>query len=97
MWQTASDFIIFLGWVFKNSTLILGKVFLPIQYVYTYLKQFFINAFASPSTPETIWAFDTGTKSIFNSIPYFNVMISVAVLGTGILIIVFILKQFVKV
>jgi len=97
MWQTASDFLIFLGWAFKNSTLILGKVFLPVRYIYTYLREFFTNAFVPPTTPEAIWTFPDEIKAVFNAIPYFNVLMSVMILGISILIIVFILKQFTKV
>jgi len=97
MWQTASDFLIFLGWAFKNATLILGKVFLPIRYIFTFLKTFFAGALATPTTPETIWTFDTGIKQVFNSIPYFETIISVALIGLCILFVFFILKQFLKV
>lgn len=96
MWQTASDFFVFLGWAWQNTTSILGNVFLPVRYIYTFLKEFFDSAFAPPSTPDAIWSFDTGTLAIFGAIPYFNVLISVAVLGIMIFMVVFLLRTFLK-
>lgn len=96
MWQTASDFLVFLGWSFQNLTSILRDVFSPIQYIYTFLKQFFSTAFSTPQTPEEIWAFNSETLAVFDKIPYFNTLISVAILGMAILVIVFILKTFLK-
>lgn len=96
MWQTASDFLIFLGWVWQNTTILLVKIFLPVQYIFTFLKQFFIKAFATPVIPDTIWAFTVQIKGIFNTIPYFNELMSVAIIGITILMIVFILKTFLK-
>lgn len=94
MGQTASDFIVLIGWLWKNITTLLGDTFLPVRYVFTFLKQFFYSAFASPITPDTIWTFDAGTKSVFAHIPYFGTMISVAIIGITILMIIFILKTF---
>ena len=94
MWQTASDFIVFVGWLWHNLTTLLRAVFLPVQYIYTFLKEFFYTAFQPPIIPESIWTFDTGTKEVFASIPYFNVLISVAISGIIIVMVVFILKSF---
>lgn len=96
MWQTASDFLVFLGWAWQNSTLILKKIFLPVQYIYTFLKEFFVNAFQPPIPSENIWTFDSQILGLFNAIPYFNVLISALVLGIIVLMIVFILKTFLK-
>lgn len=96
MWQTASDFFVFMGWLWQNSTLLLKKVFLPVQYIYTFLKQFFTNAFAPPLPSENIWTFPAGILGLFNSVPYFNVLISALVLGIIVLMVVFILKTFLK-
>lgn len=94
MWQTASDFFVFLGWAWQNTTAILGNVFLPVRYIYTFLKQFFTSAFAPPAPPESIWSFGTDTLAIFSTIPYFNVLIYAVVLGITILFVVFLIKTF---
>lgn len=94
MWQTASDFIVLIGWLWHNTTILLRSIFLPVQYIYTFLKEFFYTALATPITPDTIWTFDTATKGVFASIPYFGTMMFVAICGITILMIVFILKTF---
>lgn len=97
MWQTASDFIIFLGWVFENFGILVGKIFLPVQYIFTFLKNFGTYVFSTPIIPdEEIWIFNTGILSIFGSIPYWETIIFVLLLGLSILFIVAILKTFLK-
>jgi len=94
MFEIVSDFVCFVGWLWDNISILLRNVFLPVQYIYTFLKGFFGEALKIPATPETIWSFDTGTKQIFASIPYFDTLISVAIAGITILMIIFILKSF---
>ena len=97
MWQTASDFLVFLGWTFQNLSSLLRDIFLPIQYIYTFLKQFFNTALSTPQIPEEIWTFDSEILAVFDSIPYFSTLIYVCVLGMVILVVVFILKTFLKI
>jgi hypothetical protein len=96
MWQTASDFLVFLGWVFQNISLIVKDAFLPVRYVYTFLQQFFDSAFAPVVSPAPIWQFSDEILALFNAIPYFNVLIISLVLGLTILMAVFTLKTFLK-
>jgi hypothetical protein len=97
MWQTASDFLIFLGWTWQNFITILDKVFLPVQFVYTFLKGLVVSAFSTPITPASIWSFNSQTLQVFNAIPYWDTLILVLILGLTILMIVFIFKQFLRV
>jgi len=94
MWQLASDIVVFLGWFWENTTSILNDVFLPVRFIYAFLKQFFVSAFASPTTPEVSLEFSTNVLAVFNSVPYFDVLISTAILGITILIVGFIIKHF---
>lgn len=96
MWQTASDFLVYLGWVFENTASILRDIFLPIQYIFTFLKQFFSTALATPQVPEEIWSFSPEILAVFDKIPYFSTLIYVSILGIMIAMIVFILKTFLK-
>ena len=96
MWQTASDFIIFLGWVWQNFLITIGQIFLPVRYIYTFLKEFLTSALAAPPAGPDIYHFDTGVLSIFSQVPYWNILLFSAVLGITILMIVFILKTFLK-
>lgn len=96
MWQTASDFLIFLGWVFENTGILIGKIFLPVQYIYTFLKNFGISALQDPQMPEEIWTFNSEILAVFDAIPYWNIIIYVLVLGLSILFVFFILKTFLR-
>ena len=96
MWQTASDFIIFLGWAWQNFLIIIGQIFLPVRYIYTFLKNFLASALATPPAGPDIFHFDTGILSIFSIVPYWNTLIFALVIGITILMIIFILKTFLK-
>lgn len=96
MWQTASDFLIFLGWIFENVGLLIGKVFLPVQYIFTFFKNFGTYALADPETPEPIWEFSNEILMVFDAIPYWSTIIFVLVLGLSILFIFYILRTFLR-
>jgi hypothetical protein len=96
MWQTASDFLVFLGWFWQNTILILENVFAPIQYIYTFLYQFFIFALKSPTAFQPIWNFPRAIIDLFYSVPYFNVLIESALVGITIIFVMYILRTFLK-
>lgn len=96
MWQTASDILIFIGWAWQNFLILIGQVFLPVRYIYTFLKQLFASALAAPPEGPDIYHFDAATLSIFDKIPYWNTLIFALVLGITILMVVFALKTFLK-
>jgi hypothetical protein len=96
MWQTASDFLIFLGWAWQNISLILRDVFLPVRFIFTFLKQFFDSAFSPVVQPEPLWQFSDGIMGLFGTIPYFNTLLLVLLLALTTLISVFIVKTFLK-
>jgi hypothetical protein len=96
MWQTASDFIIFLGWVLQNFLIFVGQIFLPVRYIYTFLKSFLSSALAIPPAIPSFYTPDAGVLSIFAQVPYWNTLLFAAVIGITILMIVFIIKTFLK-
>jgi len=96
MWQTASDFIIFIGFVWQNFLITIGQIFLPVKYIYTFLKEFLTSALAAPPVSPDIYHFDAGVLSIFSTIPYWTTLMFSLVIGVTILMIVFIIKTFLK-
>jgi len=96
MWQTASDFFIFLGWLWQNTTLILKSIFLPVQYIFTFIKTLFTSAVAQPIIPDTIWNFDSGVLAVFNAIPYWSTITLVLSVSLTILIVFFALRTFLR-
>lgn len=97
MFQTADDFIIFLGWVFHNTTLLLKQFFLPVRYVFAFLKTAITSAFAVPVEPSQIWGFDAGTLNVIHSFPYFDTLVAGIFIGLGIIFLVSALSMFHKV
>lgn len=96
MWQTASDFLIFVGWIWENFSLLLGKIFSPIQFIYTFLKEAVSSAFASPEAFALEYTLPEGAVSTVAGIPYFNYLIFALIVGFLILCLMFILKTFLK-
>jgi len=94
MWQTASDFIVFIGWLFQNFLIVIVKLFLPVKYIYTFLKEFLTKALSSPPPSPDIFNFDAGVLSIFSRVPYWDTLIFAVIVGVTILMIVFILQSF---
>ncbi|GAI36091.1 unnamed protein product [marine sediment metagenome] len=94
MWQIASDFITFLGWFFQNLGELIGSIFTPVKYVFTYVKSFFTTALSPPIPADEIWVFNAETVAVFDAIPYWSEII--VVLGIAIMIIFsfYIIKQF---
>jgi hypothetical protein len=96
MWRTASDFFVFLGWAWQNFTIVFGKVFLPVRFIYVFLKEFIANAFGAPIAPATGIAWDNNVLTIFNSMPYFHELIFGLVVCVVLLMVIFLLKQFIQ-
>lgn len=96
MLQTIYDLATFLGWVWQNITDIMGNAFLPIKYVYTFLRQFFITAFSAPVAQDEMWTFDDSILGLFSSIPYFSVLISCLMIALTLVMAVLVLKSFLR-
>jgi len=95
MWQTASDFFVFLGWIYQNCGVLLDKIFLPARYIYTFLRAFFVSAFSSPSVPaEFSNVVPSSVTSALGAVPYLNTIVYVCVISFLVLALLFILKRF---
>jgi len=93
--HSLSDVFVFGGWFFSVLGNLIGKLWLPINYIFNFFKSFAEKAFSTPVNPD-IWNFNDEIKSVFENIPYWNTI--TLVLGVCILIIfsVAILRQFLK-
>ena len=97
MFQQADDLIIFIGWVFHNLTLVLKQVFLPVRFVYAFLKSAISSAFATPITPDLPFSFNSDVMALFHTIPYFNFLIGGVAVAFGIIVLVVLVKVFQRV
>jgi hypothetical protein len=92
MIQLVSDFFILLGWLWTSFFSLVSKVFLPVQYIYTFLKTFLAGALAAPAASQPV--FDNTIVSFFQSIPYFPVLSGGIVIALALMFAIFLLKQF---
>lgn len=97
MFQQADDLIIFIGWVFHNLTLILKEVFLPVRFVYAFLKSAITSALATPVVPDLSFSFDDNVMTLFHGIPYFNYLVGGLAIALGIIALVVLLRIFQRV
>lgn len=93
--HSLSDVFIFAGWFFSTLGNLLSKLWLPVNFIFTFFSAFVEKAFTNPE-PQNIWVFSDEIMSVFETIPYWSTL--TFVLGIGILIIVgmAILKQFLR-
>lgn len=79
-----SDFFIFIGWFFSTIKELVLALLLPVAYIGNFLKGIIVNSIKTPITPEVSFSFSTSTMSIFEAIPYWDIITST--LGICILI-----------
>jgi len=79
-----TDFFVFMGWLFSAVKELALAVVLPISYVGNFMKGFLVNAIKTPEIAEVSHTFSTSTMSIFEAIPYWDIMSSA--LGVCILV-----------
>jgi len=93
--HSLSDIFVYGGWFFSSLGVLFQKFWLPINYIFNFIKAFVGKAIATP-TDQNIWAFSEEVKAIFQQIPYWSTLSMV--LGICILIIfgIAILKQFLR-
>lgn len=76
-----TDVFVFGSWFFANLTMIFGKLFVPVKFIFQFFKSFVSTAFSSP-VDVSIWNFSDEIKNIFYAIPYWDSL--VLVLGVAI-------------
>lgn len=96
MLQTIYDLATFIGWLWGNITEIFGNVFLPIKFIYTFLRQFFITAFGPPIATTELWTFPSDVLGLFGGIPYFDIIVQGAIIALTLMMCVYIVKSFLK-
>ena len=79
-----NDFFVFLGWTLSSLKVLYYLFTLPLAFIFNFIRNFFNYATQPPSTPAVSF-YSTTTMDIFNTIPYWNIAISV--LGVCVLFI----------
>lgn len=88
----ASDFIVFISWVFDNLWGLIAHILQPIKFVFHFLKKFFISVFNPGNDPEQIWAFSDEVIEVFDAIPYWDYFS----VGVGAVLLLFIAFKVIK-
>ncbi len=94
MFQSADDFIIFLGWTFHNTTLLLKQFFLPLRYIFAFLKTSTASAFGAPVPPATGGVINPDVLNLIHSFPYFDTLVAGIFISLGIIFLVVFLNLF---
>lgn len=94
LYHAINDVFTFFGWLFFNIVEFLHNLFLPVNYIFQYIKGFTDSAFQPPITPENIWTFPAGITALFNSIPYWTTISHVLTLAFLVVFGVIILEKF---
>lgn len=77
IFHNLNDIFVFVAWFGTNIKSIFLSLLSPITYFFNVLKFFYANAFASPLPAEATYTFTEPVLSVFNTIPYWNVISSV--------------------
>lgn len=83
--HSLSDIFIFGGWFFSVLSGLFTRLWLPVNYIFSFFSAFIDKAFETPET-QNIWSFGTSTLAVFSAIPYWSSI--TLVLGVSVLLIV---------
>ena len=87
-----NDVAVLIGWVGTSLKEMLSMFFLPLQYIFSFLKNLFVSAFSAPITPEHLYTFDNEILGVFNAIPYWAEVKVVLGISLSVVMLFFVLK-----
>jgi hypothetical protein len=83
--HTITDVALFFQWLFANLKLIFTALLSPVGYVFAVIRYFWSSAFLTAPAPDLTYTFPAGVLDIFNTIPHWEIIVSVL----GAVIVVF--------
>jgi len=83
--HTFNDLIIFTQYYISQMGQIFSNLSIPIQYVFYFFKNIFEYALGTPDTPEITYTWTAGVLSIFDHVPYWEVLGTIIGVGLTIL------------
>ncbi len=87
------DFFNAMRYVFSNITSLMGVLFVPLSWIFNFLKGFFAGVATPPPTTAINWVFPDNVVAVFNAIPYFSTLTYACGAGISILLLVFIFRR----
>jgi hypothetical protein len=91
-----NDIGVLIGWIGTTLTAMFLLFFLPLQYIFLFLKNFFISAFSAPVSPEHFYTFSPEILGVFNAIPFWQDVGFALGVALGVLFVFFVLKTILK-
>jgi hypothetical protein len=64
--------IVFIGWFFYLLGYIIFQLLSFVNYIFGFLKSFFVHIFDTPIIPDGFSYFSTSTIGVIKEIPYYN-------------------------
>lgn len=95
--QYINDFGVFFGWIGDILHTIIMVFILPLNFVFTFVKAFLVNAFAAPISTGISYTWSSSVLAVFHSLPYWEIIQAALIAGVSIIVAVFILKTFTKI
>jgi len=80
-------------YLIDNLGELFGVIFTPLTWIFNFVRGFFISAFADNVEPTITWVFSDEILSVFQAIPYWNILTLALGSGIAILVLVFIFKR----
>ena len=94
--HNVSDLFYAIQYIFSN----LGNVFLimftPLNFAFNFFKGLFDGFNTPPPATAISWTFDSGILAVFNTIPYFSVLMFAVGAGLSIIVLVWIMGHLLK-
>jgi formylmethanofuran dehydrogenase subunit A len=90
----AFDFFNVLRYVMSNIASLFTLLFTPLQWLFNFLKGFFVGVSSPAEAADIAWTFPENIMAVFNAIPYFNLIEYACGAGISILVLIFIFRRF---
>lgn len=84
-------------YLLDNLADLFSIIFIPLTWIFNFVRGFFNSAFATPPEAGISWVFSDSILNFYNSIPYWNYLMFGVGAGIGILFLVFIFKRIVSI
>ncbi|MCJ7789658.1 MAG: hypothetical protein MUP69_05655 [Candidatus Atribacteria bacterium] len=94
--HNVADFFYAIQYIFSNLANVFVIIFSPINFAFNFIKGFFDGINVPPPETAISWAFDSGILAIFNTIPYWSVLMFGVGAGLSILVLIFVVSQLMK-
>lgn len=91
--QIAYDFFNAMRYIFSNIGTLISVLFLPLNWLFAFLKGFFVGVSTPPPTTAIAWTFPSNVMSLINTIPYMPLLEQILGVALAITVLSFIFRK----